>query len=55
MANPEAAGVGNDGAHTELELGGLEGWLQREEMERRMGDSLRKWLGHDKPSAVRVN
>ena len=32
----------------EMELGGLEDWLQREQMERRMGDSLLKWLGHDK-------
>ena len=34
---------------------GLEDWLQREQMERRMGDSLLKWLGHDKPPAVRVS
>ena len=39
----------------EMELGGLEDWLQREQMERRMGDSLLKWLGHDKPPAVRVS
>ena len=36
----------------EMELGSLEDWLQREQMERRMGDSLLKWLGHDKPPAV---
>ena len=39
----------------ELELGGLEDWLQREQMERRMGDSLLKWLGHDNPPTVRVS
>ena len=33
----------------EMELGGLEDWLEREQMERRMRDSLLKWLGHDKP------
>ena len=39
----------------EMELGGLEDWLEREQMERRMRDSLLKWLGHDKPPAVRVS
>ena len=39
----------------EMELGGLEDWLEREQMERKMGDSLLKWLGHDKPPAVRVS
>ena len=39
----------------EIELGGLEDWLEREQMERKMGDSLLKWLGHDKPPSVRVN
>ena len=33
----------------------MEDWLEREQMERRMGDSLLKWLGHDKPPAVRVS
>ena len=33
----------------------MENWLQREQMERRMGDFLLKWLGHDKPLAVRVS
>ena len=61
MVDP--AGVGCEGAHTEqegsgeleMELGGLEDWLQRDQMERRMGDSLLKWLGHDNPPAVRVS
>ena len=39
----------------EMELGGLEDWLEREQMERKMGDSLLKWLGHDKPPSVRVS
>ena len=29
----------------ELEFGDIQDWRQREEMERRMGDSLLKWLG----------
>ena len=32
----------------------LEDWLQREQMERRISDSLLKWLGFDKPSEQRV-
>ena len=60
MASSEAAGVGCEGAHlsrrgVEMELGGLEDWLEREQMERKMGDSLLKWLGHDKPPSVRVS
>ena len=42
----------------EMELGGLEDWLEREqvdEMERKMWDCLLKWLGRDKPPAVRVS
>ena len=39
----------------EMELCGLEDWLQREKMEKKMGDSLLKWLGHDKPPSVRVS
>ena len=39
----------------EMELGGLEDWPEREQMERKMGDSLLKWLGHDKPPSVRVS
>ena len=38
----------------ELEFGDIQDWRQREEMERRMGDSLLKWLGLDKPPQQRV-
>ena len=38
----------------EMELGGLEDLLQREQVERRVGDSLLEWLGHGKPPALRV-
>ena len=38
----------------EMELGGLEDWLERDQMERKMGDSFLRWLGHDKPPSVRV-
>ena len=38
----------------ELEFGDIQDWRQREEMERRMGDSLLKWLGLDKPPQHRV-
>ena len=36
----------------EMELGGTQGWLQREKMERRMGDSLLRWLWFDKGSTT---
>ena len=39
----------------EMELGGLEDWPEREQMERKVGDSLLKWLGHGKPPSVRVS
>ena len=39
---------------TELEFGDIQDWRQREEAERRMGDSLLKWLGLDKPPQQRV-
>ena len=29
--------------------------MEREQMERKMGDSLLKWLEHDKPPSVRVS
>ena len=35
----------------ELEFGDIQDWAQGEEMERRMGDSLLKWLGLGKPRA----
>ena len=38
----------------ELELGDIQDWRQKGEMERRMGDSLLKWLGLDKPPHQRV-
>ena len=38
----------------ELEFGGIQDWRQREEAERRMGDSLLKWLGLDKPPQQRI-
>ena len=38
----------------ELEFGDIQDWRQREEMERRMGDSLLQWLGLDKPPQHRV-
>ena len=33
----------------ELQFGTIQDWGQREAMERRMGDSLLRWLGLDKP------
>jgi hypothetical protein len=39
----------------EMELGGLEDWLERERMKRKMSDSLLKWLGHDRPPSVRAS
>ena len=38
----------------ELEFRDIQDWAQREEMERRMGDSLLKWLGLGKPPQHRV-
>ena len=38
----------------ELQLGDIQDWAQREAMERRMGDSLLRWLGLDKPPQHRV-
>ena len=38
----------------ELEFGDIQDWTQREEMERRMGASLLKWLGLDEPPQQRV-
>ena len=38
----------------ELEFGDIHDWRQREEAERRMGDSLLKWLGLDRPPQQRV-
>jgi hypothetical protein len=37
-----------------MELDSLEDWLQREQMERRMGDSLLKWLGFNKLPLLRI-
>ena len=37
-----------------MEHGDMQGWLQREKMERRTGDSLLKWLGFDRPPQQRV-
>ena len=34
---------------TELEFGDIQDWRQRQEAERRMEDSLLKWLGLDEP------
>ena len=33
----------------EMEHGDMQDWFEREKMERRMRDSLLKWLGFDKP------
>ena len=38
----------------EMEHGDMQDWLQREKMERKMGDSLLKWLGFGKPPQQRV-
>ena len=38
----------------ELQFGDIQDWAQREAMERRMGDSLLRWLGLDKPPHCRV-
>ena len=38
----------------ELEFGDLQDWSRREEAERKMGDSLLKWLGVAKPPTLRV-
>jgi hypothetical protein len=38
----------------ELQFGDVQDWAQRETMERRMGDSLLRWLGLDKPPQHRV-
>ena len=46
-ANHEQGGI-------ELGFGDIQDWIQREEMERRMGDSLLQWLGLGKPPQHRV-
>ena len=38
----------------DLQFGDIQDWAQREAMERRMGDSLLRWLGRDKPPQHRV-
>ena len=38
----------------ELEFGDIQDWRQREKMERRVRDSLLKWLGLGKPPQHRV-
>ena len=38
----------------ELQYGDIHDWAQREAMERRIGDSLLRWLGLDKPRQHRV-
>ena len=38
----------------DLQFGDIQDWAQREAMERRMGDSLLKWLGLNKPPEQRV-
>ena len=40
--------------HLKLQYGDIQDWTQREEMERRMGDSLLRWLGLDRPPQQRV-
>ena len=37
-----------------MEHGDMQDWFEREKMERRMGDSLLKWLGFDKPPQHRA-
>ena len=37
----------------ELEFGDIQDWRQRKEVERKMWDSLLKWLGLDKPPQQR--
>ena len=44
--------MGRRGMFIELEFGDIQGWRQREEMERRMRDSLLQWLGLGKPPHV---
>ena len=39
----------------QIELGGLEDWRERKQMEKKMGGSLLEWLGHDKPPSMRVS
>jgi hypothetical protein len=38
----------------DLQFEDIQDWAQREAMERKMGDSLLKWLGKDKPPQHRV-
>ena len=38
----------------ELHCGDIQDWAQREAMERKMGESLLKWLGLDRPQRQRV-
>ena len=38
----------------DLQFGDIQDWAQREAMERKMGDSLLRWLGLDKPPQHRV-
>jgi hypothetical protein len=38
----------------ELQYGDIQDWAQREAMERKMGESLLKWLGLDRPLRQRV-
>ena len=40
--------------HLKLQYGDIQDWTQREEMERRMDDSLLRWLGLDRPPQQRV-
>ena len=38
----------------ELQYGDIQDWAQREAMERKMGESLLRWLGLDRPPRQRV-
>ena len=38
----------------DLQFGDIQDWVQREAMERRMGDSLLRWLWRDTPPQHRV-
>ena len=38
----------------DLQFENIQDWTKREAMERRMGDSLPRWLGSDKPPQHRV-
>ena len=38
----------------DLQFEDIQDWAQREAMERRMGDSLLRWLGRNKPPQHRV-